>query len=440
MTLQDRFDKLEVVFEDLMGTYSIVEKRDIVNNISDELKDDFLYCVECLNGKHKFGYTYYTYLDFLGENDSIVDDDWTVKQVLQFLRTPYMDKDLSQANIYKFVNQTKKYWRYLQPIVDRELKLGIGNSLFEKSNLSPMLAKKFEGSVKLDNYGYYITEKLDGNRCIAYYDTVDDKWKFASRNGKEMKVDFDMTNLPKDYIYDGEVLSQEQVKLSKSIYNGTDSNVKTNFNTTSGLINSNSKNKNLIYNIFDCVDLVEQNKSYRVRREFLDKLSSKTSSNVRILPVLHHYSDKQTLELDIYNILDYVTGKGGEGVMINYASAMYEHKRTDVLLKFKKAFTMDMKVIDIEWGTGKYEGMIGSLICEVNTDDGKHITCRVGSGLDDIQRTNWALNRTSIIGKIVEVAYFSLSQDSQSIGTNNYSLRFPRLKQVRYDKNTTSEY
>ena len=126
--------------------------------------------------------------------------------------------------------------------------------------------------------------------------------------------------------------------------------------------------------------------------------------------------------------------------MINLGGAVYEHKRTDKLLKLKKVQTIDMKVIDVEYGTGRNEGLIGALICQIITDDGKKIECKVGSGLDDRERYEWSLNTTQIIGKIVEVAYFSLSQDSSKIGSNVYSLRFPRLKKVRYDKNNTSEY
>ena len=440
MTLSERIRIMKQVFADLSSTNSIVDKRFIVSRIPDECKEDFLYIIQCLNGTIKFGYNYYNNCDILNKVDTIVDEEWTIKQVLQFLRTPLMDKDLSHNNISKYLDQVNKYWSFFQPIVDRELKLGIGMSLFEKTTLSPMLAKKFEGTVRNDCLGYYITEKLDGNRCIAHYDNNENKWHFTSRNGKEMRVDFDMSGLPTDFIYDGEVLSPEQVELSNAIYHKSDVKTNTSFNSTSGLINSNATNKNLIYNIFDCIDLLDENKSYKLRREFLDKYSKKTSNNVRILPVLHHYCERSSLELDIYNILEYVTGKGGEGIMINYASAPYTHKRTDVLLKFKKVQTADMKVVDVIHGTGKYEGLIGSLVCELTTDDGKHISCNVGSGLSDQQRYNWSLNTSQIIGKIVEIAYFSLSQDSNMIGTNEYSLRFPRLRQVRTDKNTTSEY
>ena len=84
--------------------------------------------------------------------------------------------------------------------------------------------------------------------------------------------------------------------------------------------------------------------------------------------------------------------------------------------------------------------MIGAIVCEIVTRDLKHVVCKVGSGLSDEQRMRWAIHPEEILGKIVEVKYFSLSQSEDALGSNTYSLRFPRLHKVRTDKETTSEY
>ena len=102
--------------------------------------------------------------------------------------------------------------------------------------------------------------------------------------------------------------------------------------------------------------------------------------------------------------------------------------------------TMDMKVVDTELGTGKYFLCVGTLYCEAVLPNGDKISCAVGTGLSDEQRTRWAMYPMEIIGKIVEVSYFSLSQSKTSYGTTMYSLRFPRLKKVRTDKNETSTF
>lgn len=443
MTLNKRINYFTELFNLLQLTNSKLEKQEIVNSIPDEVKDDFQYIIECLAGKHKFGYKYRR-VPYL-ENEAI-NDTFTVKDVLKVLQLPIEQGNLCDYFVDKCISYTTKWYSFFEPIVNRTLKLGIGNSLIEKTDLSPMLAKKVS-DVKCLPEDFYVTEKLDGNRCIAHYE--DGQWIFTSRNGKTMYVDFDMSDLPTEYIYDGEVLSPEQVEMSKAIakyvYTGEKPDKKFGdmFNSTSGAINTHDKNKNLVYNIFDIVDT---HKTYEDRRQILDnlRLTSKdlrlTSDNVRILPVLRHISDVENPYDTVLDLLDKVTSIGGEGIMINTTNAVYQHKRTSDLLKLKKVFTMDLKVLEVMEGSGKYEDMVGALHCTLQADDGKIVDAFVGSGLSDEQRMRWWQHPDEIIGKIVEVAYFSLSQDARLKGTNYYSLRFPRLKKVRDDKSTTSEY
>ena len=122
--------------------------------------------------------------------------------------------------------------------------------------------------------------------------------------------------------------------------------------------------------------------------------------------------------------------------MINTGFGKYQHQRTDDLLKYKNVQTMDMKVIDWEYGNGKYEFSLGYLICYGKAPNGKEISCRVGTGISDAQRSTWSGNPELIVGKIVEVAYFDISHNNTGV----YSLRFPRLKGVREDKTEVSPY
>lgn len=436
MTLNDRVNAFNIIFYDLQETSSLNMKRAIVDQIPYELKEDFEFILECLAGKHVFGYKFETLGTIRNYGDRRNENN-TIKDVLEFLLEPAKQKDLSNYNIEKHVSQVVQWWDFFASIVDRTLKLGIGKSLLPADGLSVMLAKKFEGKIKDDKNGYFITEKLDGNRCVAHFDGI--KWVFTSRNGKPMHVNFDMTGLPKEYVYDGEILSPQQVKLSNAICEHIVAGVpidKTDvsFNKTSGLINRHDTNKQLIYNIFD---IMYDNADYIDRRNVLICLTPATS-DVRILPALA-YVEKDELFNRANYLMDIVVKAGGEGVMINLASAKYQHKRTDGLLKFKPVYSMDMKVVDIEYGKGKYELCIGALICEAK-HDGKIIRCRVGTGLSDDQRNLWADYPDEIVGRIVEIGYFALSQDSENFGTNIYSLRFPRLITTRLDKCEVSIY
>ena len=438
MSLQKGIDYLTYIFCLLQDTNSRVEKEQIVKDIDLKYKEDFDFVIECLAGKHKFGYTYKRY-PFL-YNSSICA--MTVKSVLQFLLIPAKEKDLSTENIAAYVSLTTNWADFFEPIVNRTLRLGIGESLIEKSIIAPMLAKKFEGDVKFAKDGYFVTEKLDGNRCIASWDGV--KWNFTSRNGKEMHVNFDMSGMDKRYVYDGEVLSPLQTNNSRKLEamlwgrGGNDfKSDESNFNYTSGIINRHTTDKKLVYNIFDIVDT---NSSYVDRRLELEKFNViDIGPDVRIVPVLKHYKTADDLKTDVWRLLNKVTDTGAEGLMINLANSNYLNKRTDQLLKLKKVYTMDMKVTDWSYGTGKYENMLGNLYCEA-VFEGKLVSCCVGTGISDEQRERWALCPEEIVGKIIEVSYFSLSQESVNKGTNKYSLRFPRLKSVREDKNETSQY
>lgn len=435
--LQERIDYFTHIFELLQDTNSRTEKELIVKDIPYEYKEDFDFIIECLVGKHKFGYTYHYVTPLL--KDSL--RDFTVKNALQFLLMPMQRHDLSQSNVDSYIAYTSIWADFFESIVNRTLKLGIGNSLVEKEKYAPMLAKKLEDDVKFSKNGYFVTEKLDGNRCIARYDG--EKWNFTSRNGKAMHVDIDMSLMNKSYVYDGEIMTPEQTINSELrgreiLFGAKETDwQKEDFNTTSGIINRHTLDKYLTFNIFDI--LVDA--PYIERRYELDKLSSEdTGLDVRILPTLGHFATKEDLFANVPTLLDKITSTGGEGLMINLADSTYLQKRTDQLLKVKKVYTMDMLVTDIQYGTSKYEGQVGSIRCTATTDDGKEIECWVGTGLSDEQRLDWSIHNDHIVGKIVEVSYFSLSQDKTRKGTNEYSLRFPRLKGVRADKNTTSEY
>lgn len=438
MNLTERCWYFDRIFDDLQSTNSGIYKRHIIDGIYPECKDDFQFIVECLTGKHKFGYTFPTNCERLTD---VRSENNTIKDVLEFLLEPRRKGDLSVRNVESYCGQIRHLAWFFAPVVNRTLKLGIGNSILPKDGLAPMLAKKYEGKIKYDPRGYVLTEKLDGNRCIASYE--DNRWVFRSRNGKLMHVDFDMGDLPKEFVYDGEVMSFKQTVSSMVLTSNLNSGAafkvyNDDFNTTSGLINRHTLNKDLVYNIFD---IMLDDIPYIDRRLELNKMAESYDlpTDVRIVPALAT-SNIATLDSVASDFLHRVCNMGGEGIMINLASATYNHKRTDQLLKFKQVQSMDMRVVYIEEGKGKYEGMVGALICTCERDDGTIVEASVGSGLTDEQRGEWMYFPEKIIGKIVEVQYFSLSQDSKNKGSELYSLRFPRLKGVRTDKNKSSEH
>ena len=424
LSITERIALITELFTKLEATPSRNEKIDLLSKYKSkdvQLSKDIDYALEILDGRHKIGFTFYP----IKNPEALILPVWSLEN---FLARLYTMEDHSESSIWNVEHSYGSYGEFVASLVNRTWRLGIGKSQLQKQTISPMLAKKFEPKKPVKGYTgpYYVTEKLDGNRCIAAYNFTVGDWEFYSRSGKPMRVYFNMNNFPLWHIYDGEVMTREQYMHPSQ----------QNFNGASGVINSHSKDKDLVYIIFDLLDTDED---YTFRRALLDAMSINESASVMILPVLGKAKTWAELTELAPQLRNEVTSRGGEGVMINVGDAKYQQKRTDVLLKYKDVFSMDMRVVGLTEGTGKNEGLVGALEC-VAEGDGKKYQCSVGSGLTDWMRTNWANDSRGIIGKIVEVEYFSISQDANTRGTNVYSLRFPRLKRVRMDKNETSIY
>lgn len=440
MNLNERVKFFDNLFELLQSTSSRSQKEFIIQQ---ELKgkdlsihEDWKYILEVLDNRHPIGFT------FIAEpNDAMTlmraNDTHTIRELIEPL-TKLADHTQNRISIAQFC--LGDFGCFIEPIVNRTLRLGIGKSLLSKTNITPMLAKKYEPTGIL-HQDMAVTEKLDGNRCIAAWDG--EKWNFTSRSGKPMKVNFDMTGMPTEFIYDGEVMSIEQtilsIKRTQKVFSNDEidyvstEDAQLMFNQTSGLINRKGPKVGLIYNVFDIISDLK----YIDRRDRLEWVEKeKQTDEVRILPLLYEGTDVNVID----RLLDRMVRHGGEGIMLNVYNRGYEHKRSDALLKYKQVKTMDMRVTGIAPGAGKYEGQVGALKCYMRTDDGKEVICEVGTGLSDAQREEWSVNEDEIVGKIVKVGFHELTQNREYIGTNVYSLRFPRLISVRRDKNETSEY
>lgn len=439
MNLNERVKFFDNLFDLLQSTSSRNEKEFIIKN---ELKDkdlsvheDWKYILEVLDNRHPIGFTFVPKPNE-PQTAYVLCHYNTIKDLIEPL-TKLPDHTEQRIGLAEFY--LGDFGCFIEPIVNRTLRLGIGKSLLSKTDTTPMLAKKYE-PMGILHQDMAVTEKLDGNRCIAAWDG--EKWNFTSRSGKPMKVNFDMTGMPTEFIYDGEVMSVEQSKLSaRRTYNvlrgGDEPLVSTEdaqllFNKTSGLINRKGPKSGLIYNVFDIISDLK----YIDRRDRLEWVEQeKETDEVRIIPLLYIGTDVDIID----RLLDRIVQYGGEGIMLNVYNRGYEHKRSDALLKYKQVKTMDMRVTGIAYGTGKYEGQIGALKCYIRTEDGKEVICEVGTGLSDTQREQWARTH-EIVGKIVQVGFHELTQNREYIGTKVYSLRFPRLISVRKDKDETSEY
>lgn len=436
--LSEEIKYFDELFKQLQSTDSRTLKQTYVNRIPAEYQDDFKFILEVLNGRIKTGYKFY----ILPGDDTKPVEEQTLTEYMKGLYVPMVQKDFSEIRLAKVMKAYAYYGWFLEPIINRTLKLGIGASLLETTDKTPMLAKKYEGIIQAPrDDDIFVTEKLDGNRCLAWYDELDNCWKFQSRNGKQkLNYSFNMVDLPKNVVFDGEVISLRQYHDSRLMqtylaYGGSEPHYSKMFNKASGQMNRKKPDMQFIYCIFDYISAADE--SYSHRRDTLNTYKDVLidgSNDVRILPILAHFNMSNGDKYDILSTLfRKVSGCGAEGLMLNIGSAKYQHKRCDSLLKYKGYHTVDLKVIGVESGTGKYTGAVGALVCQGKYNE-LEIFCNVGSGLSDEQRWSWALDESQIVGKIVEVEYFDISQRGALSGTNMASLRFPRFIRIRYDK------
>ena len=125
---------------------------------------------------------------------------------------------------------------------------------------------------------------------------------------------------------------------------------------------------------------------------------------------------------DWQRIAEDVWSRGGEGVILKALLAPFEPgKRNSNLMKIKEELTLDLQVIGMFEGEGKYLGTLGGLIVA-----GKDMISHRISGMTDAQRAEWWADESLIHGQVVEVKAMKKLKDG--------SLREPRFKAVRHDK------
>lgn len=313
-------------------------------------------------------------------------------------------------------------------IISKNLSLGIDSKSINKMipNLIPtfdvQLANKyFEKPEVVEGKEFYLTTKIDGGRIIAIKE--DNKVKFYTRQGQEYEglVDLEqelLEKLPDNICLDGEITLLDPKNLTSEDQ----------YKQTMMITRKDGEKhgvKMLVFDIMTSYEFKNQDcpTPYYKRREHLEALFKKNDyTYFKMLPVLYKGTDSN----EILNWLNYNINKGEEGVMINIADAPYDFKRTNNLLKVKKFNSCDLRVLDMEEGTGKNQNKLGAFLCEFKDNN----IVKVGSGLTDELREEIWNNKERYIGTIIEVNYFEETKNQQG----GISLRFPTFKDFRPDK------
>ena len=321
--------------------------------------------------------------------------------------------------------------KVIERIIAKDLKCGVSVSTANKvwpnliNEYPVMLCSQFEQKlVDRIKFPAYVQTKMDGMRFNAI--VRNGAVEYRSRNGKEIQL---LGNLDDEFIslaggvdcvFDGELLvaSTGGGLLDRQTGNGILNKA------NKGTINENEAAlvRATIWDLIPYDAFTRGNciVPYGQRWESLCIMMD-TKQPVKIGLVdsweVDNYTEAQTL-------FEGLLSQGQEGIILKDRQGKWEDKRTKSQIKFKGELECDLKIVGIQAGTGKYEGMLGAILCE--SKDGI-VKVSVGSGFNDEHRQTYG---DELIGKIVAVKYNAriTNKDGEE------SLFLPIFVEVREDK------
>lgn len=338
------------------------------------------------------------------------------------------DEVLEQVQIFLYHLCVSEERELYIKLLSKTLRLGVTAKTVNK--VIPELIPEWEvqQAYPIDKYPvpedteFWLTQKLNGVRATYY------NGKLIARSGVPYSglghiIDAIESSPMGDYVLDGELTLSDKKDLSDNEA----------FRVATGILNSDDMNKTTIcFTVFDIIpkqdfDNKKPQVSYAERRQQLNSFSSFASDDgcLRILPILYQGRDQSKIE----EFLNQMVAEDKEGLMLN-TDVPYKRTRHKGILKIKRFYTMDLKIIGYEEGTGRLEGTLGAFVLEYKGNEVK-----VGSGFTDEQRDMFWQNRDEMIGLLCEVKYKEISSDKS---TGLESLQFPVFVQMRTDKTQVS--
>lgn len=238
-----------------------------------------------------------------------------------------------------------------------------------------------------DPTGYYMSEKLDGMRCLW------DGHALRTRNGNLIHAPAGMISQLPSIALDGELF------LDRGAFQALMSIVKNH--------NPSDQWSKVRYMVFDAP---------LVSAPFQGRLDEMKKHIHSCDWVFMHEQKRCEGRNHVTTELERILKLGGEGVMLRKPHAPYKAGRTNDLLKVKQFVDAEAYVIGHENGTGRNNGRMGALKCK----DKDGITFKIGTGFPDSMRDN-----PPAIGTLITYKF----QEKTVAGKP----RFPVFHRVRID-------
>lgn len=435
------FSEITKALKELSGISSNLQKLEWLKNHNDEdLKNVFKWYFDSskVTGIAEKKFDKQSIFPML-EGDFTTCDQKTFDDVIRYLdfHNTGKDEDIETVKYYMSdICSTNEEKECFKKLVCKNYPMGVDYKTINKvfPNLIPsyevMLADKYldlneNKKAKLFSKGreFCIQEKLDGFRCTAWKENGN--VKLISRQGKLITglvdVEKAIKKIPYDYfVLDGELLLTDRENVPSKMQ----------YKATSKIVSTKDEEKHgITLNVFDMISVKEWNSknckiNYEIRYSQLCELLKNHNSDLSIVPNIVVTDDVSQIE----KYLSEAKEKGWEGIMVRFMDSKYEWKRSSNLLKVKPFLEMDMRIIGLEEGTNSNKGRLGALICEVEHPEYGKIKTKIGGGFAEFERIAFWDMKDELIGRIVSVQYFEVTQNTT---TGEYSLRFPEFLELK---------
>ena len=448
--------KILPILEKLENSNSQNEKIKILETLNETQKTWFKMCY---NPRITFG------IKKIPEIPENSNKDLETAQIMDLYNNLFVTRKLTGNAAIEKLQEILSRAIELDPairLIQRDAKCGVNVSLLNKvypyliPEIPCMLAQPMnEKTLKNIKFPAFSQLKADGMRCITFI--TSNNVRMFSRNGTEiiceplkntlMTIGQIEENLIPDNVtlmLDGELICYKDNKLlDRKTSNGICNKV------LKGTANENELD--LIHmQLWDVVKIDSntfnplEDRSYEKRLEDLYSiLNMSIFSKLEVIPTEVVNSMEEALEH-----FQKMLSQGLEGTILKNQDAKWSNTRSKDLVKLKEENTIDLLVVDIEEGSGDFEGGLGAIICESSD---KKLRVRVGTGFsfEDRGFVNDLSNGKKVVkqiksleevsknylGKIVEVKY---NQIIKSKSKDEMSLFLPRLVCIRNDKSTAN--
>ena len=421
------FEHLNGFVRDLKATSSTLDKVDIIEDYTSSNEEGSNFIKKILLYTYHPTWQYFVTSDNLKKKSSLRGKSYkSIFDLLDALKNREITGHDAIGAVNTFVD-SHGYEELIHCIIDKDLKTRAGDKLINKAipdwipEFSVALADKYEPNLVDWKDTWFVSRKLDGLRLIAVVDENGNS-TFFSRTGKT----FDTLDIVAGGI--------KALGITNVVFDGELCLVDDNGNEDfQGIMKEIRKKDHTIpnpsYKIFDMISHDEfyskkglQNKTYEHRYNNLLTVMKENSCVCLSVLAQEKIKDDDHFQEWVKKAADY----SWEGVMLR-ANEPYKGKRSKDLLKVKKFFDDEYKVLDTEMGPFRYvkngaeceETMLSCVMIQH-----KSHTVRVGSGFSIEQRQEFYKNPKKILGKEITVQYFEETKNEKG----GISLRFPTFK------------